>query len=1428
MADLLPPFDDFDDAADPLSAVQPMRRADGGRNLLRLRAAHSADRITRSLSPWIQEALGANGAPAKGTLLRRLLRNRQHDSFTFNSTLAILKRFHRIVTRSVSFQANVGTIDPNLFDRFSAEMARSSQIGVNNMGELFKLSERDNPLDMPLAGAPGTGQPQPAQPAEPPRPVSLEDIRKRIEEARLFRSQSSSAEPDFVQAQRKAASPPLPGIPPAPAPQRPAMPPQWPTPAERPNLPAAAAQPPEPPPSDPAALSPRVQRRRYARKVEYLSMPSEEDDGDSSDGEPHFAGDNEDPVSNLAFFADAPLFDELAASIPTYPAADTAQFSLAQPVADENAATIQRLVKRRRATHRRPHRIESRQPASRLWGRTSGPPAPPSIAQRSLTHLRQSTSGQMLASRPQSLLRYIQRQPQAARPLEQTYLEQGEPSTLAWPTPAPGDPLTATRHSLPVALTDFVLPPLRRLMTWRTEDDITPPDASAMQPLSDQLAPVHMARRVQPTPGQRTATIQRQPTPSSRPLPPRAHTLAELQIHPLRPAPTVWQRDIARTPKPPFLAERSLEAISQLWQSTDLPALASSARPDFSPPQTDAPLRPVTDAVWSPLDLAVQRFAQATVSTPLPTQIGTVEMPTPTQTHQAIERRPQERLRATRLASVQPDRNGYTVQAQRQTTPSLWKRIAQRNFSDTRAARLGSEAIKPPRLPKPDAIFAQGEPGGQPSATRLVADPAPVRPTHQHTATLSQRLAERSVVQRTLEPISQSWQTADLWPIVPATQPPFPTQSADPIPAVAAQWTPLDLAVQRFAQAAASMLPAQTATMEMHSPTTAETRRAVDQLTRSRSQLAPFVSPEPNRQTVQRERSPQTQLRAQPAAPALWRRVAQRDFGGTRAATLASGPLRLPATPKAARISTQGEGLAPPRARRPDVGSVPLAHPPHGHTARLSRTLAALSRRSAATDKSQPAALQRQPAQATGETPPSVTIRLAPGGLGQRITALAERAALQRHVEPISQSWQPDTQPLPITRPDFPAETSDPRPSALTATWSPLEYAVQRFAHTTATDRSFAQTVAAEILTPSATQLRQAVERIQPPRPRAAQAQRLVNPPAPRQATDSPRPGLPITATAQADAPDQSRANEAQARVSITRPLWERVAQRDFSGTRAESLSEGPLARSLPAPASPNVKTPRTALLSRTLATLSHADFSRPGVRRNFSGTRRDHLTRQRVAQTDSSSTAHNRTRQPALPSPRFPNVPSQVGIVGSTAQPVQARRFPRNGEGRHSEPRLEPGATVQAAADLWTRRTRQYGMEPVSRSWHATQWLSSEATRDMESSAAEPIFALDEANERFALPTLEQPRPERALPRTRNEDPQEIIQASFTALDLPLRQLAQTAAPAAQSLELGTGRIEQVTPQVKISRLVQPPPARPKQTAATVHAVLRGGQTEK
>ena len=225
--------------------------------------------MAQSLSPWVREMLNSGNAPsAGGSLVHRLMRRRADESVSFLSTLAILRRFHRITTGTSAWKINIGTISPNLFEKFSEEMFKNWDMGANNITELLKINRQEEAIDMPLAGEVG-GPAAPAQPRAPANPLAgmtMDDIRRRVEEARKFESMSPSAIPNFVKAQ-DAARPEVrpveqnPGRA-TPAPQRPTD-----QPLARPLQDAPAPTPPaaQQPAQQPS--SPRMMRRRMARQV---------------------------------------------------------------------------------------------------------------------------------------------------------------------------------------------------------------------------------------------------------------------------------------------------------------------------------------------------------------------------------------------------------------------------------------------------------------------------------------------------------------------------------------------------------------------------------------------------------------------------------------------------------------------------------------------------------------------------------------------------------------------------------------------------------------------------------------------------------------------------------------------------------------------------------------------------------------------------------------------------------------------------------------------------------------------------------------------------------------------------------------------------------------------------------------------------------
>ena len=508
----------------------------GDRSRLALSAVNSADRFVNMLSPWIRESLTGERSPrTQGSLIRRLMQKRRGDSFTFNGTVSIMRRFHRIVNRSVAWQANVGPIDPNLFERFSIDMARKRDIGANNIGELLKINRQEESLEMPLAGAPEGSRPAPQQPAEPARQLTFEEIKQRIEAARSFRSQSPSGQPDFVEAMRKrteaqsstpsAGASPAQSVPPTPSPfpstatpQQPPMPPAQ-IPGDQPN---------------PAAMSPRL-RRRMGRKVEYISMPKMDEESSDADGEPGLPtylalappGFPEPDRLPQGFFDD-PTDDVLVQRRVDTPAQrrSASMRAASSPVLtnrghDRTSAPAPTLTAVR---HRRPER--SRRPAS--------------IIARSIQHLAQSTSGSLLASRPQSLLSHITGVPGRKRPT--FHLDTPRPTSAPFAALSPAgivgnpSPINDRRERLnayPFTLDDMPVAQ-RRLPVSQAQPDLV--DLQT-QPLH-RLPTVSVRRTTSPqraaTSAQRTATASPSPRriDAATPLTPPGYA----RLSPSRPA----------------------------------------------------------------------------------------------------------------------------------------------------------------------------------------------------------------------------------------------------------------------------------------------------------------------------------------------------------------------------------------------------------------------------------------------------------------------------------------------------------------------------------------------------------------------------------------------------------------------------------------------------------------------------------------------------------------------------------------------------------------------------------------------------------------------------------------------------------------------------------------------------------------------------
>ena len=427
-----------------------------------LRAIDSADRMAQSLSPWVREMLDAGNAPAAGgSLVHRLMRRRADESISFRSTLSILKRFHRIATRTTAWKADVGTISPGLFEQFSDVMFKNWEMGANNISALLKINRQEEAIEMPLAGEVGGPAPaQTRQAANPALAMTMEEIRRRVEEARKFESMSPSALPNFVKNQDSAQHEvrPVaqrPGNRPTPAPPRPTDQPLARTlPGQTPPAPAPA----QPPASQPA---PRMMRRRMARQVEYLSMPASESEsgeagsGDDSDAGPAVHFDTGPPGLDWFFpepqesgpdwfaaVADEPLLVVRPAQTPSRPSSRpfvTPRRISAPALAPAPIARPARTSLRRVPT-------SPAQPKAQPT-RRAGVPRRAGVVQRAMDRLAQSASGQLLASRPYLLLDHIQRQSSA--PAQQS--QRGEPASNLQPS-------AALAELLPAEFLD-VLPP---------------------------------------------------------------------------------------------------------------------------------------------------------------------------------------------------------------------------------------------------------------------------------------------------------------------------------------------------------------------------------------------------------------------------------------------------------------------------------------------------------------------------------------------------------------------------------------------------------------------------------------------------------------------------------------------------------------------------------------------------------------------------------------------------------------------------------------------------------------------------------------------------------------------------------------------------------------------------------------------------------
>ena len=612
-----------------------------------LRALDSAQRMAHSLSPWVREMLDGGSAPtAGGSLVRRLLRRRADESISFLSTLAILRRFQRIATRTSAWKADVGTISPNLFEKFSEQMFKNWDMGANNIGALLKLNRQEEAIDMPLAGeVGGPAAPQPRQPVNPLAGMTMDDIRRRVEEARKFESMSPSAVPNFVKAQ-DAAKPEVrpvaqhPGSRPTPAPQRPTdQPISRSLPGQTPPTPPPAQQPAE----QPAQPSPRMMRRRMARKVEYLSMPGAE----SNDGGETESGDDSEAAPPPQFDTGPPgldwFFPESENSAPDW-FAPTAEETVVRRVAPQSrtaSANRPRSARRERTTAPgirvrptpiRPTRRPAHRPPARLAALRDGHPRAAGIAQRAVERLAASASGQLLASRPHLLLDHIQRQsvapaqrPRSIAPMLSSPSASPLADELSFalqsaafaPLPRQGDENTGLT---PISLTDFALPYPQRL--WQ-RTAVPQPEQPAIADAQTEQPAVRMARAVlqRSQPGRATRSdggrqLQAdfiQPRPDRQPVA-RGRALAALQTRPLRTPPTVMRLTFAppvRTPPPasePSASDVSDDSTAKSQKAHRGGAGSAETRGDFLlnssafPPRTPRLLRNSRPARWAGVD----------------------------------------------------------------------------------------------------------------------------------------------------------------------------------------------------------------------------------------------------------------------------------------------------------------------------------------------------------------------------------------------------------------------------------------------------------------------------------------------------------------------------------------------------------------------------------------------------------------------------------------------------------------------------------------------------------------------------------------------------------------------------------------------------------------------------------------------------------
>ncbi|MBX2997517.1 MAG: DUF4157 domain-containing protein [Caldilineaceae bacterium] len=633
--------------------------------------------MTDSLSPWTRQMLGDEPGvgTARHTMLNRILRRRARGSSSFPSTLSILRRFHRIVTRSTAWKIGLGAVDPNLFDRFATDLVKRQQIGANNIPSLISLGEqRRREMDMPLAGAIGEispssgsepisansmasqmgfGAPGVAPAAAPAdnKPLTMEEIKRRIEDAKRFKSNTPGSVPDFVKAaqptnQPKPPSTPQlpPGFPPIPG--QPTPPPTIPVPRppeginpQSPEIGATQS-------SAEQRVPPRQRRRRFA-SVEYVSLPNTDDDESSKDEPDSSWRSATGPPADLAEFLTQwiePFTQEDAASIPSTRVQRKAQQrtrSIAAPVRPvrayatlahrpEGSSAVRGQVMRRRKSIWLP--IGATNPSTRTDA---------TIARRPLTRLAEALSGKVLVSRPQKLMAQVLRKetvaPQIANDTPQdriSFMPAARPPvtldeiglrSAVGRIEARGLHLPASRW-LSISADDFALAPPLRLRRRREDVD----DARTEEGLILPTALSTQRTRLSPLPqrAERSPQVQR----DTRSVPPSARvssmpvaaTVLDPRIdrsdarvqhrrHTTRPSTrrrlddsqdTLAQLQVASSPLPPTVIEQEPLALSA-GRVDRLPPLELGFTPmrALALPRSASPSESVADL----LSLAVSR-----------------------------------------------------------------------------------------------------------------------------------------------------------------------------------------------------------------------------------------------------------------------------------------------------------------------------------------------------------------------------------------------------------------------------------------------------------------------------------------------------------------------------------------------------------------------------------------------------------------------------------------------------------------------------------------------------------------------------------------------------------------------------------------------------------------------------------------------------